>query len=123
MTTTTLPEKIQTIHVGVSAVTVNVKSRSKTMSNHIIPTYLKQADDLPVSVEFDYQPFEKQDRDYPGCDAEITLCEVHLFSSSIIDNYWEHDLLPVLTKLAQTSLRAACWEHIEFINREKDDEC
>ena len=85
-------------------------------NNHTISTHLKMADDLPVSVNFDHQPAEKQTHDYPGCPAEVDLCEV--FPQLDCPTY---DLLPVLTKLAQTSLRAACWEYLETLRGYYDE--
>jgi hypothetical protein len=32
--------------------------------------------DVPVVIEYDYQPPERCTRDYPGCDAEVTIIEI-----------------------------------------------
>tara|TARA_R110000803_G_scaffold135799_2_gene202721 strand:- start:2023 stop:2313 length:291 start_codon:yes stop_codon:yes gene_type:complete len=91
------------------------------MSEHTILTHLTQADDLPVRINFDYQPYEPETNDYPGCHAEITICAVWVDLPRETHSATDHDLLPVLTKLAQTQLRAACWEYMELLNLNSDD--
>ena len=89
-------------------------------NNHTFTTHLRQANDLPVQVQFDHQPQEKQTHDYPGCDAEVTLCEVLI---SVTDEYAceTYDALPVLNNLSQVSLRVKCWAHLEILGGFDDE--
>ena len=34
--------------------------------------------EFELDVDYDYQPHEPQSRHYPGCDAQIDICEVRM---------------------------------------------
>ena len=47
-------------------------------------TYTSDTGDLVI--EFDYQPAERQTRDYPGCDADVEITAVYANGQDI--SYW-----------------------------------
>jgi len=48
-----------------------------------LKTYI--GDDIDVLVDYDYQPFEPQERGYPGCYAEATINAVEHKGVDIAD--------------------------------------
>ena len=56
--------------------------------------------DVPVVVEYDYQPSERATWTYPGCDAEVTICSITdlngnvmpIYSSQLEDEILEHEI-------------------------------
>ena len=46
-------------------------------------------DDVPVTVEYWYQPFEPANLTYPGCDAEVTIQSVRVMGEDILSGLSE----------------------------------
>lgn len=44
------------------------------------------------SVEFDFQPFEPVTRDYPGCEASVTITEIRLGDVDVIEWFSAREL-------------------------------
>ena len=38
-----------------------------------------------IEVHYDYQPEEKQTRDYPGCHEEVEICEIFFNGVSVFN--------------------------------------
>lgn len=68
--------------------------------------------EIPVTVEFDYQPSEKQTLTYPGCqeDADITAV---VFNTV--------DLGPFLDSRALEQLRLEALDYVQGINEADED--
>jgi len=60
-------------------------------------------------VYFDYQPYEAQERNYPGCDAEISINSIE-FNNQMID-------LDSFDKETIDYIEQDCWD---FIRKEND---
>ena len=65
-----------------------------------ITTYI--ADDIPVEVEFDYQPYEKMTDTYPGCFELVTVENVFLGGDE------NKELYEVLNEETLEDLAARC---------------
>ena len=52
---------------------------SYTLKTHV--EFLQAFGEVPVEVEFDYSPEEKQTTPYPGSDASVDICSARLYSN------------------------------------------
>ncbi len=74
------------------------------MSGHEIKTEI--GEDVPVTVYFDYQPYESATLEYPGCDAEVTINAVE------VDADPDYDILDCLSKGWIQTLSERCMESL-----------
>lgn len=72
---------------------------------------MKMFIEIEVDVEYDYQPFEAQTLNYPGCDASIENVSV------VIGNYEITNHLDVSTT---ESINNQCW--IELLESQQEQE-
>jgi len=68
---------------------------------HAIHTEI--GEDCPVTVHFDFQPYEKATLEYPGCEAEVTITGVD--TTDGVNNY---DILDCLSKDCIQDLSERC---------------
>ena len=61
-----------------------------------------------ATVYFDYQPYEPQEQNYPGCDAAISINSIE-FNNQLID-------LDSLDKENLDYVQKDCWEFMEKLN-------
>ena len=72
------------------------------MSLHTIET--TSCDDVPVTVNFDYQPYEAPTQTYPGCVAVVLIESIFL---------GDRDFLDVLSNEVIGSIEVECFESLE----------
>lgn len=67
-------------------------------------------DELEIEVDFDFEPAERMTRDYPGCDAQVTINEVLAAGKEIC-----------LTKDEEERMVEEIMDYIKFANEENDN--
>ena len=68
--------------------------------------------DLPVTIEFEYQPEEPMTRSYPGADASIDVCSVKLDEVEIIEALERLDAKSEEKHGYMDSVEEQCWEQV-----------
>lgn len=65
--------------------------------------------EVEVTITFDYQPYERRTRDYPGCPADITQI-------TAVDAY-DNEYYATNDARRDEAIEAACWRHVEVLQQ------
>lgn len=64
--------------------------------------------EIEIEVNFDYQPYERPTRHYPGCSEQVCINSISIHGVEVGGRLYDK-----LIELYEATLEAACWDEVE----------